>query len=104
MVEELDDETYAYVAVKGKSGQIEIISFHPMFEEEYLIVKAYEDHIEISVPTIDYSGKSRSTYVKNNRREGCRAVSVMSNLPQGRYSIDEDESDEDLLVIYKDEN
>ena len=71
---------------------------HPMFKNEELVVKIFDSWIEISVPTLDYAGKTKRTADTNGY--GWRNICLNNfSLPPGRYYIDQDESNEDLIVI-----
>ena len=88
-----------YITVtKHKKKGIVINTKHPMFKNEYLIVKNVDGWLEISVPTLDYNGKMSKTTVTT--KYGWRHVWTSDfDISPGRYYIDESESDEDLLVF-----
>ena len=75
-----------------------VSSKHPMFSNEYLIVKLGDGFISMSVPIIDYNGKLYKTSVIS--KYGWRSVCVHSyDLSPGKYLLDESESSEDLAVF-----
>lgn len=84
------------------SNSYKISSSNDMFKNEYLVVKIHNDYISISVPSIDYQGKSYSTswtnkYTKTNNR----GLGISSSIDiRGSYLIDEEESTEDEIIIY----
>lgn len=89
---------YININKHSKPNNWIISSKHPMFENEYLIVKLEDGFISMSVPTIDYNGKLYKTSVIS--KYGWRSFSVNSyDLSPGKYLLDETESDEDLAVF-----
>ena len=72
-----------------------------MFKEEYLIVKDYGDSISIRIPTIDYQGKLKKTYI-HKPKEGFRAISLTSEIPSGKYKLNEDSNEDELIIDYGD--
>jgi len=85
----------------SRANCYKISSSNEMFENEYLIVKIHEDYISISVPSIDYQGKSYSTSRSNkNRCNDNRGLGISSIIDiAGSYLIDEEYSTEDELII-----
>lgn len=88
-----------YITVtKHKQNGIVLNSKHPMFSNEYLILKLSDGYLEVSVPTLDYNGRMSKTTVTT--KYGWRHVWTKDfDLAPGRYYIDESESDEDLAVF-----
>ncbi len=86
-----------YINITGKKSGYTISSNHPMFKNEYLKCKFIDNSIEISVPDIDYNGKmykiSAIKYDWYNFGFTCQ------DLKSGKLFLDEEESDEDLLIF-----
>lgn len=70
------------------------------FFDDDLIVKEYHNKIVFTKPTIDYNGKTihpskaYSTYYYTQLAIG---------IDPGKYPIDPDESNEDVIVVYKED-
>lgn len=75
-----------------------ICSHHPVLKSEEVIVRADDECVEITVPTIDYRGEGHKTSKGSGgtNRTYCPGLYI----PDGVYKIDEDESNEDRLVFY----
>lgn len=68
-----------------------------MFFQGDVIAKIIEDRIEITRPTIDYQGKSKTPFKINGQK---MAIYITDpRMKEGEFEIDED-SDEDKLIIY----
>lgn len=79
-------------------------SYHPVFNNEYVIVNHIEDYnvVEIIAPDLDYRGKSYKTQSFSTGR-GYKFFTKVCDVDFGDYKIDEEESNEDKLVFYLDE-
>lgn len=87
-------------STRHNSNQFRVTSKHPFFKNEYLITKITEDCLIFSIPTIDYRGKSYKTHPCKNTKD-FNACSITSEfMREGKFEIDEDDSDEDQLYIY----
>jgi len=89
---------YININKHSRANNYVVSSKHPMFKNEYLIVKLEDGYIRMSVPTIDYNGKLYKTSAIS--KYGWRSFCVNSyDLEPGKYLLDESESDEDVLFF-----
>ncbi len=90
--------------VNGRSIII-IYSCNKMFWNEYLTLSIIEDCIKISFPIIGERLKKHKTRVKKGYPY-LRMITFLDehNIPNGRYDIDQDDSDDDELWVYLSQN
>jgi hypothetical protein len=89
---------YINVSASKYSNLRQITSNSNFFDgAEEFIIKETENSFTITLATICYQGK---TYRKVPGRYGWIAFTCISNLPLGRYEFDQEESSEDCVVIY----
>jgi len=69
------------------------------FLNERVIVESDDSFISIKRPPFDYQGK---TYSVGRIRGGYYSLSIMYNdeIPTGRYHFDQEDSNEDELIMY----
>ena len=91
-------ENTVTITVSGRHNQLRIASKHPFFNNDRIIVKSDDECITLSVPNLDFRGKSCGTTVIGKEWRGLSVSNAPLQL--GVFEIDEDESDEDELVIY----
>lgn len=78
------------------SNNLKITGKHPFFKEP-IIVRIVDRTIEISHPTLDYMGK---TYHPSKNKH-LYQFGITSELETGIYELDEESSNEDLLIFNK---
>lgn len=82
---------------RQKGGTFILASNDRMFYQGDVIVKIFEDRLEITRPTIDYQGKSKTPFKINGQKMAIYITDPI--MREGTFEIDE-ESDEDKLIIY----
>ena len=78
------------------SNNLKITGKHPFFKEP-IIVRIVDRTIEISHPTLDYVGKIHYP----NEFKYFYSFGITSDIADGIYELDEDLSNEDLLIFNK---
>ena len=81
-------------------GCLRIASNNAFFNDDYIIVKAQENYITISKPTMDFIGKTQKIERFRNRMN---SATIKLDVPLGVYEIDFEDSTEDELIIYLDQ-
>lgn len=79
----------------------QLCSKNKIFTNEYIIISVFYDRIEITVPTIDYNGKMFKTSHNNKGINDWMITTILNDkINAGKFLIDEDESNEDIVVMY----
>ena len=93
---------YINIHAEGASRRRKTISSKSEWFDGRIIITIDEFSIRFTKPTLDYTGK---TYpVKDVTAKGWRAISIPCDIPVGKhFEFDEDESTEDEIVVYFDE-
>jgi len=95
-VVKLEDNIIA--VYKSSRGVVKVASWAPLFlNNERLEVIVASDRTIIKEPTIDYSGKLYSVVNPPNKSP---IIHIVAEIPLGHYPIDNEESEECLLVFY----
>lgn len=87
----------SYGRQRGKEIYTKDLFFH-----EPVIAKIFYDRLEFTHPNLDYRGPLHEPY-KIKDRQGWVSFGITSyDIPLGSFEIDEDESNEDLIIVYFD--
>lgn len=70
------------------------------FFKDRIIIKTFEDKIIFKKPGIDYQGSTSKMFCKNGRY----ITTIRGEFPYGVFDFDEDESTEDMIVVYLTKN
>jgi len=92
---------HSFVAYKHSGSNINAIDIHTKcdFFKDPVIVNIFEDRIQFTKPNIDYNYK----LMKFNKRKGIYHTiisHILDKMPAGEYVFDKEESNEDQIVIY----
>ena len=88
---------YIRIAKKKLKNQYLINFKNVLCEEDYLSVKVDEEKISLNRIGIDFVGKHHKV---TNNTFGWAMTSISADLEDGKYEIDEDESNDDSIVAY----
>ena len=78
------------------SNNLKVTSKNKFFKEP-VIVRIVDRTIEITHPTLDYAGKIHYP----NEFKYFYSFGITSDIADGIYELDEESSNEDLLIFYK---
>lgn len=91
-----------YITINKDSRNIDkyMISFKAEIISDYLKVVVDNNKLILSIPIIDYNGKQSKI---SSSKGGWSGICVVNELlKEGRFYINEDETTEDEIVIYLD--
>ena len=86
-----------YVNICNSKGGSKCFSTKDPFFKDEVVVKKTDERIIFTHPGMDYVGKSA---ICGNQSPGWFAFSCVMEIKNGKYFFDEDESTEDVRVIY----
>lgn len=94
------EKDYVSIYPTGRFDRFSVQSNSDMLKNEYVILAIDTEKMIITTPSIDSSKKSlRPSNITDNIRV---VISSGVELPTGQFEADQDESNEDQLVIYFD--
>ena len=95
-------EKLEYILINRTESAIRynISSNHFIFKNEYLKVNVYYDKIIISIPTIDYNGKTYTSTKIGDGDKWRKFTITNENLKPGKFEINTEESNDDEIVVY----
>ena len=108
MIKDIDTETtlvdnVGYILVyqdEFRENKIRIYSNHVMFQSEYIKITFLNEYLILSIPDIDFKGKIYKT-IRHNKCDKWRSFTTISEkIKKGKFYIDEEDSTEDELIIY----
>jgi len=92
------DDAHISICRRGFVDSYAISSTNDFLKNKQVKVSFFDDKLIISIPSLDWSGKS---YVPCSTGKNCFSFAVNSdNIRIGKFPIDIEESNEDNLVIY----
>lgn len=97
MIDTINSSGYIVVNRHTRYTQRSIRIRSDFFNEE-AIIKIDDNKICFRKPTIDYGGKRHKLSL--NKKSGYYEVTVVCELPLGKFQFDTEESDEDCMVVY----
>ncbi len=77
-----------------------LYSHNQIMNNDSIIVKWDSEKITIKIPEMDYRGGAYTPRAPNKRPSGKTVMIITDTLPFGKFLIDEDESNEDQVVVY----
>jgi len=88
---------YVHFCTQSKGKSVKATTSVDWFNCDRIIAKVFNDCIEFSKPTLDYKGVDIKTCIRGSRSI---QFALPHDLPLGRHEIDEEDSNEDLVVVY----
>ena len=82
------------------SISIHSTTYRPM---DRVTVEVGEDYVKVKNVGIDFAGKSYAMNIRQSTTH-CYFTTVSKEIAAGRYEIDQEESDEDQVVFYLNED
>lgn len=99
----MKNQVTIYRRYKNRNGCFILNTSSNFFKKgEELIIKVTENHIKITKPTLSYIGKTNLVNGCGRTWKNGKQISFVSNVEipiNKRYFIDEEESNEDVIII-----
>ena len=88
---------------KQKTNKFILSTKNDFFKNKELVVKIDDESIVFKIPTLDWVGRIHRT-VKHNNGRGWRNLCLCDErLITGRFEIDEDSNEDQLVIYYREE-
>jgi len=82
-----------------------VSSTHSFFNNDRIRVSINDDAISLTIPTLDYKGRSSKTGFAGGKKQRARKIAFISKeeIPTGKFLIDTEDITEDEMIIYFEE-